>query len=181
MLLATPARLAFGAGVVAVSVAGVAGLTSSALFTDSADSSANTFTTGTVSIDPSGGTDFPVAIGSMKIGSSEQREIIVANGGSLGLTYTITSAASGTSDAALGAALNAKLQAGVCSGNVSTPLYNAALTGLLYATPSSVVAAGTNQKLCLTVSLPSTGSDSGDNALQGLSADRTLTFIAKQA
>ena len=180
-LLATPARLAFGAGVVAVSVAGVAGLTSSALFTDSADSSANTFTTGTVSIDPSGGTDFPVAIGAMKIGSSEQREIVVANDGSLGLTYKITSAASGTSDAALGAALKAKLQVGACSSNVSTPLYDGALTSLAYATPSSVVAAAGSQTLCLTVSLPTTGSDSGDNALQGLSADRTLTFIGTQA
>jgi len=182
MLLATPARLAFGAGVVAVSVAGVAGLTSSALFTNEADSSANTFTTGTVSIDPTGGTDFPVAIGSMKIGSSEQREIIVNNDGSLGLTYTITSDATAPSSATLGAALNAKLQAGACSSNVSTPLYNGALTSLAYATPSSVLVAVTGtQTLCLTVSLPSTGSDSGDNALQGLSANRTLTFIAKQA
>lgn len=180
-LLATPARLAFGAGVVAVSVAGVAGLASSALFTDSADSSANTFVSGTVSIDPSGGTDFPVAIGAMKIGSSEQREIIVANDGTLGLTYTITSAASGTSSATLGAALNAKLQAGACAANTSTPLYNAALTGLAYATPSAVVAAAGSQTLCLTVSLPTTGTDAGDNALQGLSADRTLTFTATQA
>ena len=42
-LLSSPARLAFSAGIVAVSVAGVVGLASSALFSSSEDLAAGTF------------------------------------------------------------------------------------------------------------------------------------------
>lgn len=181
-LITSPARLAFSAGIVAVSVAGVAGLTSTALFSDSTDVTGNTFQTGTLALnttDLTSGT-WTNSISAMAIGSTSMRPITVTNSGSIAGVFTVTEAGGNTSDAALGTALQADLTEDDCTGTAGTSLYSGSLSSLAVSTGVSL-AATASQDLCLRISLPTTGTNAGDNALQDTSYDSTLTFTLTQA
>jgi len=54
-------------------------------------------------------------------------------------------------------------------------------TGFFSASLGTFAAAGDAHAFYFHVSLPTTGSDAGDNALQGLSADESFTWSATQA
>ena len=182
MLLATPARLAFGAGVVAVSVAGVAGLTSSALFTETQGSGANTITTGTVSIDPDSTTTAVISASNAKPGDSWTRDLVVKNDGSISLTYTIASSMTDTTSPSpkLGATLTATLVTGTCASQATTAgtsLYSGAFNVIAVSSARALASTAT-EALCLTVELPSaTG-----NTYQGQGpVVNNLQFTATQA
>jgi len=180
-LFSTPARMAFSAGVLTVSVAGIAGLTSAALFSDEADLTGNTFETGSVTLnttDLSSGT-WSAAIDNMQIGSASNRPIKVTNDGSLAGTFTITEAGGATDSTALGAALQADLTKDACTVSPGTSLYSGDLSDLAVSTGEALGAAS-SVDLCLRVTLPSTGTDAGDNALQDASYSSTLTFTLTQ-
>ncbi|MEI6374704.1 MAG: TasA family protein [Actinomycetes bacterium] len=170
-ILATPGRLAFGAGVLAVSVAGVAGLASSALFTDTKSAGADSFITGTVAISPNSTSTSPISLSNMAAGDSASRNLVVENTGSLELKYTVASAATG--DSGLGTALTAVLRTGTCSGS-GTELYNGSFSGVSAA--SRTLAATAKDNLCLTVSLAS----SATNTVAGKTAGNNLAFSAVQ-
>lgn len=171
-IIATPGRLAFGAGVLAVSVAGVAGLASSALFTDTQSAGADSFTTGTVTIDPNSTSTSGISAGNMAPGDSSSRNLVVKNTGSLELKYTVGSAATG--DSSLGTQLQAVLRTGTCAGS-GTQLYSGAFSGIAVSS-ARTLAANATEDLCLTVSL---ASNSG-NSYQGKTAGNNLSFSAVQ-
>ena len=157
-LLATPARLAFGAGVVAVSVAGVAGLASSALFTDTQGSGDNSITTGNVSIDPNSTTTAAISASDAKPGDEWTRDLVVENSGSLSLTYVIASSMTDTTSTSpkLGAQLTAVLVTGTCASQATTAgtsLYSGAFNAI--AATSRPLSSAATEALCLTVTLPS--------------------------
>ena len=183
-LLATPARLAFGAGVVAVSVAGVAGLASTALFTNTQDGPTSAFPTGSVALnsaDLSSGT-WSVAITDIKPGTTTARTITVTNDGSASADYTFAeSKVSG--DNALGDALQATVTTQACSDQTgATTLVSATSLRGLALTAGQTLAAAASDEICVTITLPNggtpTSNTSGDNALQDLAYSSKFVFTA---
>jgi hypothetical protein len=109
----------------------------------------------------------------MKIGDTATGSVTITNTGTLAGAYTLSGSSSGSS--ALSSQLNLKVYKDVDGG---TALYDGSLGGF------SSVALGTNgdaHTFYFHVSFPTTGSDAGDNALQGLSASTTFTWSATQA
>lgn len=178
-LLAAPGRLAFGAGVVAVSVAGVAGLSSTALFTDTQGSGDTSITTGTVQIDPDSTSSTKITVTKAAPGSSWSRDYVVENTGNLELKYKISSSVSGDTTPSLAGQLTAKLVTGTCASQattVGTTLFNGAFGSIAYGTWTTL-AAGDTDELCLTVGLPL----NTDNTFQGLGpVVNNLQFAAEQ-
>ena len=171
-------RVALGAGVVALSVAGLAGLASSALFTSTDFTSADTYVTGTVVLSTAG-TAEAISLPNMAPGDSASRKFVVKNDGSLQYRYAVSSTSTG---AELSAAAVAVLVSGTCD-KPGDELYKGSLADLRLGDKKTgadegdrVLAAATDESLCLTVSLPTaTGND-----LQGKSNATTLTFDAEQ-
>lgn len=189
-LLAAPGRLAFGAGVVAVSVAGVAGLSSSALFTDTQTNSTDTVTTGNVAIDPDNATSTAINLTGMAPGDSAERELKVKNTGSLALRYAITSTpgSSGANGTNLKNALTAKVYANNCTDKVDGDIiFNGAFKLIAVGDPATgaqtgdrVLAAGTPETLCVVVKLDSSASNQGPTPVNSATATTSLTFTAEQ-
>jgi hypothetical protein len=60
-------------------------------------------------------------------------------------------------------------------------LYDGSLVGFSSASLGTFAASGDSHTFYFHVSFPSTGTDAGDNVLQGLSASTTFTWSAVQA
>jgi hypothetical protein len=159
-------------------------------FTDTATAT-STFTAGTVDIVVGGDASDSYAFTSLQSSNLKPGDVVyaplsVANPGTLGLTYAMTSSSTNADAKALKDTLKlgAKLvaNAGACdSGGVgyaasgTTVMAEAAISGA--AISSRSLAAGASEVLCFKVELPSTAGD----ALQGATTTTTMTFAATQS
>jgi hypothetical protein len=162
--------------VAAVSAAAIGGTFATFTATPTTISS-NAFTSGTLTMSRSGsGAIF--ASGNMKIGDEATGSVTITNTGSLAATYALTGAVSG--DATIGSTLNLKIYADN-DGVAGSKIYDGALNGVSSLALGSFAATSGSHTYHFHVSLPSTGTDAGDNALQGKSATASFTWSATQA
>jgi len=113
----------------------------------------------------------------MKIGDSTSGSVTITNTGSLAAVYTLDSSVSGSS--ALAGQLRLKIYKDV--DNSGTAVYDGALSGVGSAALGTFAANGDAHTFYFHVSLPTTGTDAGDNAFQGLSSSVAFTWSATQA
>jgi spore coat-associated protein N len=161
------------AALAAVAVATVGGTFANFTATPTTISS-NAFASGSLSMSRSGsGAIFSSA--AMKIGDTATGSVTITNTGTLDGAYTLTGSSSGS--ATLAAQLHLTLYKDVDGG---TAVYDGAL-GSFSASLGTFAASGGAHTFYFHVSFTTTGSDAGDNALQGLSADESFTWSAVQA
>jgi spore coat-associated protein N len=135
----------------------------------------NAFASGSLSMTRSGsGAIFNAS--AMKIGDSLSGSVTITNTGTLPGAYTLSGSASGSS--VLANQLNLKVYKDADGG---TALYDGSLGGFSSASLGTFAANGDAHTFYFHVSFPSTGTDAGDNVLQGLSASATFTWSATQA
>lgn len=159
-----------------------------ATFTDEA-TSASTFTAGTVDLVAGGEVDdaygfTALQMGNMKPGDVVYAPLSVANDGSLGFSYGLSTAATGTTlkdELQLGARTVANAAAcdsaggGYTAAALSTVIAEGDLSAA--AISSRTLAAGSSEVLCFKVQLPSTA----DNSFQGQTTTATFTLSATQS
>ena len=134
----------------------------------------NAFASGTLTMTRSGsGAIFSSQ--AMKIGDEATGSVTITNTGTLAGAYTLSGTSSGS--APLAAQLHLKLYKDADGGSA---IYDGPL-GTFSTSLGTFAADGGSHTFYFHVTLPSTGSDAGDNALQGLSADETFTWSATQA
>jgi hypothetical protein len=137
--------------------------------------SSNAFASGSLTMSRSGsGAIFSSA--AMKIGDTATGSVTITNTGTLSGSYTLNGTSSGS--AALAAQLHLTLYKDVDGSG--TAVYDGPL-GTFSAALGTFAPTNGAHTFYFHVSLPSTGSDVGDNALQGLSADESFTWSAVQA
>lgn len=171
-------------GVVAASL----GVASNALWTDSADVTANAFTTGSIDISTSP-TSALVEYTDMAPGDSTGgQSLTVSNDGSLELRYAVTMTADNTDTLGLYAELDLTIreEGTDCTTFDGAVLYGPApflLTGDLIGDPTPgddtddrTLAASANEVLCFNVDLPI----DAPNSVQGASTTAVFTFEAEQ-
>jgi Camelysin metallo-endopeptidase len=135
----------------------------------------NAFTTGTLTMSRSGsGAIFSAS--NMKIGSNVTGSVTITNTGSLAGVFTLTRSSVGS--AALAGQLHLTIYEDV--DNSAPALYDSALSGFS-SQDLGTFNAGEPHTFYFHVSLPTTGSDAGDNLLQGLTTTETFTWSATQA
>lgn len=162
------------ATVAAVSVAAIGGTYASFTATPTTIAS-NAFTTGTLSMTSSGsGAIFSAA--NMKIGDTATGSVTINNTGSLAAAYALSGAITG--DATLAGDLKLKIYADVDSG---TPIFDGSLDGVSNLALGTFAATSGSHTYYFHISLPTTGSADGDNALQGKTATAAFTWTATQA
>lgn len=188
-------RLVGAIGIAGLSLVTLGTLTTGAVFSDSDDLDANSFTTGTVLIGTTPATAL-FTVSNMAPGDTEYRSLNVLNQGTLDLRYAVTSTATDPDSKALRGQLGFAVYSGVSvancnAGNVTggTQLYPGSGYAPLGASATvfgstaqgqqagdQVVAAGGNQLLCVVADLPlATG-----NAYQAATTVVTFTFSAEQ-
>jgi Camelysin metallo-endopeptidase len=156
----------------AVSVAAVGGTFANFAATPTSISS-NAFAAGELKMTRSGsGAIF--SADTMKIGDTAAGSIAITNTGNLAGAYTLAGSSSGS--AALAAQLHLTVYKDSDGG---TQVYDGSL-GSFSASLGTFAANGGAHTFYFHVSLPTTGSDAGDNLLQGLSASETFTWSATQ-
>lgn len=156
-----------------------AGVSSLAIWTDSATSSAS-FSAGTVDLVVNPAT--VLTVGTLAPGQSGSAELTVANSGTLALRYAMTSSSTDADGKALRGQLSLTVSAGACPS--ATALFGpAALSGAAFGNPAQgghtgdrTLAAGESETLCFAWSLPSATGD----AFQGATTATTFTFAAEQ-
>jgi len=170
----------------------LAGLSSLAIFTDSAAVDSNTFTTGTVDISTAPTTAL-VTFSNMAPGDQVTNPLVVTNAGTLQLRYAVSSTATNTD----GKGLKDQLTLTIKTIDVTTPgtpcddfdgtqLYTGdadGTTGALVGSNAQGAQAGDrtldasiSETLCFQVLLPS----STGNAFQNATTTATFTFDAEQ-
>lgn len=158
-----------------VSVAAVGGTFANFTATPTSIGS-NAFATGSLAMSRSGsGAIFNAS--SMKIGDTATGSVTITNTGTLAGDYTLTASTSGS--ATLAGGLNVKIYKDV--DNSGSPMYDGALSGLTSASLGTFAANGDAHTFYFHVSLLTTGSNTSDNLLQGLSASASFTWAATQA
>ena len=136
--------------------------------------SSNAFASGSLTMSRSGsGAIFSAS--AMKIGDTATGSVTITNTGTLAGAYTLAGTSSGS--ATLAAQLHLTLYKDVDGG---TAIYDGSL-GSFSVSLGTFAASGGAHTYYFHVSLPTTGSDAGDNALQGLSASEDFTWSATQA
>src|SRR4051794_18627467 len=158
----------------AVSVAAVGGTFANFTATPTSIAS-NAFAAGQLTMTRSG-TGAVLNADTMKIGDTTTGSITITNTGNLAGSYTLQGSSSGS------AALAGQLHLVVYkdTDGSGTPIYDGAL-GSFSAGLGTFAASGGAHTFYFHASLPTTGSDAGDNLLQGLSASETFTWSATQA
>jgi spore coat-associated protein N len=157
----------------AVSVAAIGGTVANFTATPTSISS-NAFASGSLTMTRSGsGAIFSAS--AMKIGDTATGSITITNTGTLAGAYTLAGSSSGS--AALASQLHLTLYKDTDGG---TPVYDGGL-GSFNASLGDFAANGDAHTFYFHVSLPTTGSDAGDNLLQGLAASETFTWSATQS
>jgi hypothetical protein len=136
----------------------------------------NAFATGTLTMSRSGSGAILTAA-NMKIGDSAAGSVTITNTGSLAGVYTLTGSSSG--GAALAGQLNLKIYKDV--DNSGTPVYDGTLSAFSSAGLGTFAASGDSHAFYFHVSLPTSGTDAGDNLVQGLSTTESFTWSATQA
>ena len=162
------------AAVSAVSIAAVGGTYANFTATPVTISN-NAFAAGTLAMDRSGsGAVFSAA--GMAICDDVSGSITITNSGSLAGEYSLSGSASGDLAPALDLVIYKDND-----GQAGSKIYDGALDGLDSVDLGTFAADGGNHTFYFHVSLPATGSDAGDNALQGKSAGASFTWSATQA
>ena len=137
--------------------------------------SSNAFAAGTLTMSRSGsGAIFDA--GGMKIGEDATGSVTITNTGSIAGDYSLAGSASG--------ALAGSLKLVIYKDNdgvAGSKIYDGTLAGLGSVSLGQFAANGDAHSFHFHVSLPTTGSDAGDNALQGQSASASFTWSATQA
>jgi hypothetical protein len=135
----------------------------------------NAFASGSLTMARSGsGAIFTAA--AMKVGETVTGSVTITNTGTLAGAYSLAGSSSGS--ATLANQLSLKVYKDVDGGSA---LYDGSLGGFSSAALGTFAADGDAHTFHFHVSFPSTGTDAGDNALQGLSASTTFTWSAVQA
>ena len=137
--------------------------------------SSNAFASGSLTMSRSGSGAIFSSV-AMKIGDTTTGSVTITNTGTLGGAYTLAGSSSGSS--VLANQLHLMLYEDVDGG---TAIYDASLGGFSSVALGTFAANNDSHTFYFHVSLPSTGSNAGDNALQGLSADESFTWSAVQA
>jgi spore coat-associated protein N len=162
------------AAVSAVTVAAVGGTFANFTATPTSIAS-NAFASGSLSMTRSGsGAIFNAS--AMKIADSLSGSVTITNTGTLPGAYSLAGSASGSS--VLSSQLNLKVYKDADGG---TAIYDGSLGAFSSASLGTFAANGDAHTFYFHVSFPTTGTDAGDNALQGLSASATFTWSATQA
>jgi hypothetical protein len=135
----------------------------------------NAFATGSLSMTRSGSGAILNA-SAMKIGDSVTGSVTITNTGTLAGLYTLSGTTSG--DAAIGSQLNLKVYKDV---DGVSPIYDGSLGGFSSVSLGTFAASTGSHVFYFHVTLPTTGTDAGDNLLQGLSSSTTFNWSATQA
>ena len=156
----------------AVAVAGVAAVGGTfANFTATPTTIAsNAFASGSLTMSRSGSGAIFSSV-AMKIGDTATGSVTITKTGTLAGAYTLSG------NASLATQLHLTLYKDVDGG---TAIYDGSL-GTFSVSLGTFAASGGSHTFYFHVSFPSTGSDAGDNALQGLSATEDFTWSATQA
>jgi spore coat-associated protein N len=136
----------------------------------------NAFASGALTMSRSGsGAIFTAS--TMKIGDTATGSVTITNTGNLAGVYTLAGSTSGSSP------LAGQLQLTIYkdADNTGTPVYSGALASFVSAALGTFAANGDAHTYYFHVALPTTGTDAGDNAFQGLSSSATFTWSATQA
>jgi spore coat-associated protein N len=136
----------------------------------------NAFASGSLTMSRSGSGAI-LSASAMKIGDSVSGSVTITNTGNLAGLYTLDGSTTGSS--ALAAHLQLKIYAD--ADNTGTPVYSGALSGVTSASLGTFAASGGAHTYYFHVTLPTTGTDAGDNAFQGLAASASFTWSATQA
>ena len=174
------------AGVVAASL----GVASNAIWTDSQDIDANTFSTGTVDISTNPTTALVTYTDMMPGDSTGAQSLTVSNAGTMDLRYAVTMTADNTDGKGLYAELDLTIreEGTDCTTFDGTVLYGPdapfLLTGNLIGDPAqgadagdrTLTTASPSEVLCFKVDLPDTAPDT----VQGASTTAVFTFEAEQ-
>ncbi len=159
-----------------VSVAAVGG--TYANFTASPTTIAsNAFATGTLTMSRSGsGAIFTAS--AMKPGDEATGSVTINNTGSLAGVYTLTGSTGGSS--ALAGQLNLVIYKNT-DNDAPSKIYDGALSSFSSVALGTLAATSGTGTYYFHVSLPTTGSDAGDNVFQGLSATASFTWAVTAA
>ena len=173
-------RAALGLGV----VLSVGATGTFAYWTDAATVSGTTFTGGTIDLKVNGNDDVTgytsLNISTMVPGNSTAAVLTIANAGTAPLKYTAASTATNADGKGLAAALTVKVT-GDTTTSGSSPAVTCAGTALAGAgttlggsllSTGRLLAAGTNEKVCVQVSMPA----DANTSLQGATTNVVLTF-----
>lgn len=176
MRFTLPKVLATLAALAAVSVLAVGGTYANFTATPVSISS-NAFTTGSLTMTRSGsGVIFDLA--EAKIGQEATGSVTINNTGTLPGAYTLE----GSSSGALAPSLNLKIYKDT-DNQASSKIYDGTLAAIATAFPLSLgtfAATSGTHTYYFHVTIPTTGSDAGDNALQGKAASASFTWKATQ-
>jgi hypothetical protein len=164
------------AAVGTVSVAAVGGTYANFTATPTTISN-NAFSSGSLTMTRSGnGAVF--SLSNAKIGDEATGSVTITNTGSLAGVYTLDGSTAGS--APLAAQLNMKIYKDN-DGQAGSKIYDGALSAFTTASLGTFAATNGAHTYYFHVSLPTTGTDAGDNAFQGLSSTATFTWSATQA
>ena len=163
------------AAIVAVSAVAVGGTYANFTATRTTVTS-NAFASGSLTM-PRSGSGAILSASAMKIGDAASGSITITNTGNLAGVYSLSGSTTGSS--ALAGQLQLKIYAD--ADNTGTPVYSGVLSGLSSVSLGTFAASGDAHTYYFHVSLPTTGTDAGDNAFQGLAASATFAWSATQA
>jgi hypothetical protein len=135
----------------------------------------NAFAAGTLEMDRSGSGAIFSAAG-MAIGDEATGSVTITNTGSLAGAYQLSGSAGGS----LAPALDLVVYKDV-DGSAGAKIYDGGIDALGSVDLGTFASDGGGHTFYFHVSLPTTGSDAGDNALQGASATASFTWSATQA
>lgn len=182
------ARLAVPAAIAALSLAGLSGLASTAVFGSGNAPSGGSFTSGSVDLNVTPATA-AITMATMAPGDTAYGTISVNNSGTLQNRYSATTAIAGTGAAVLGPALQATVKAGVTACTAAgfaatgTAVYSGPLDVLAIGNPAAgqqtgdrLLAAAASETLCVSVNLPLNAA----NTAQSQSITTTFNFAAEQ-
>jgi len=168
--------LATLAAIGTVSVAALAGTYASYTATPTTISN-NAFSTGTLTMSRSGsGAIFSSS--AMKMGDTATGSVTITNTGSLAGVYTLAGSSSGS------AVLADQLHVVIYKdndGDSPSKIYDGSLSSLGSVALGTFAATNGAHTYSFHIDLPSTGTDAGDNAFQGLTATESFTWSATQA
>jgi len=137
--------------------------------------SSNAFAAGTLEMSRSGsGAIFSAA--NMVVDQEATGSVTITNSGSLAGDYTLAGSASGDLAPSLDLVVYKD-----SDGVAGAKIYDGSLDGLSSVSLGTFAAGGGAHTFYFHVVLPTTGSDAGDNALQGKSAGASFTWSATQS
>jgi hypothetical protein len=175
MTTTTNKILATVAAVAAVSVATIGGTFANFTATPTTISN-NAFAAGSLTMTRSG-TGAILSSSGMKIGETVSGSVTITNTGTIAGAYSLSGSTSGS------AALAGQLHLVIYKDNDGVPasqVYDGSLSGFASAALGTFAANGDAHTFYFHVDLPTTGTDAGDNAFQGLSTSAEFTWSATQ-